>query len=284
VSATTKIKTLLAASCVLALGSGCVRVPNALNPGIHGSIGNTSSGFLTDGIAIKNDGDVRWLRPNDRHFGIPRFVASIERAAHVVAGERRDSILVTADLSRPRGGRISPHLSHAAGRDADILLFATTLDGAPVQSPGFVSFDEDGIGWDKMHGRYLRFDVEREWLFIKAMLEDEDARVQWIFISEVLKAIVVEYARARGDDPDTILHAMEVMHQPHPGGVHDDHVHVRTDCSPDDLVFGCEHTGPWRAWHKQATPDPDKDLDLVMEIAKPIPGSAPPPDAISLAH
>ena len=258
-------------SLLLLCSSACGRVPNGLNPAIGGSIGNTSSGFLTRGVAVRNDGDVRWLRDNGRHYGIPRFVSAIERAALKVARERPDSVLTTGDLSLPRGGRISPHLSHAAGRDADLLLYLTTLEGAPVLSPGFVSFEADGLGWDRKSGRYLRFDVDREWLLIKSLLEDDDARIQWVFISDVLKAIVVEWARARGDSPDTILHAQEVMHQPHPGGVHDDHIHVRTDCSPQEEAFGCGHTGPSRSWHKPEEPiAPDSDEVLVRAISEPI--------------
>ncbi len=40
-------------------------------------------------------------------------------------------------------------MSHRTGHDADILLFVTTLSGAPVPSPGFVRFDTDGLAWDE---------------------------------------------------------------------------------------------------------------------------------------
>jgi penicillin-insensitive murein endopeptidase len=258
-----------------ALAVGCTRTPSPLNPAIHGSIGTTSTGFLTEGVPIANAGETRWLRDNERHYGIPRFVRAVERAARAVTSERPGSVLVTGDISARRGGRISHHLSHASGRDADLLLYLQTLEGVPVAlSPGFLSFDADGLAWDRFHGRFVRFDVAREWLLVKTLLEDDEARVQWIFISEVLKAIVVEWARANGDSAETaetIRRAQDVMHQPHPGEPHDDHIHVRTGCTAEDVADGCQQTGPERDWWKDpAAPLPDSDADLVMAIAVPI--------------
>src|SRR5262249_5534461 len=85
-------------------------------------------------------------------------------------------------------------------------------------------------------------------LLVKALVEDPDARVQWIFANRNVKATLVQWARARGESGDTIVRAMDVMAEPHPGGPHDDHVHVRTACSPAEVVAGCEHTGPRRPW------------------------------------
>jgi penicillin-insensitive murein endopeptidase len=117
-----------------------------------------------------------------------------------------------------------------------------------VESPGFIRVGRDGLAWDDRGKRFLRFDVERTWLLIKALMEDPEGRVQWVFVNTNVEALLVEWARARGESGETILRAMEVMLEPHPGGAHDDHVHVRTACSPAELVAGCEHTGPRRAW------------------------------------
>ena len=75
-----------------------------------------------------------------------------------------------------------------------------TLDGAPVQSPGFVSVGADGLAWDDAHDRYLRFDVEREWLLVKALVEDR-ARAHPVDLRRAtsVEAMLVEWARARGD-------------------------------------------------------------------------------------
>ena len=92
-------------------------------------------------------------------------------------------------------------------------------------------FGADGLARDEAHGRWLRFDVEREWLLVRALLEDPEARIQWIFVSDVVQAMLLEWALARGDSAETIQRAQTVMLQPNPGGVHDDHLHVRTTCS-----------------------------------------------------
>jgi penicillin-insensitive murein endopeptidase len=215
---------------------------------------------------------LRWLRGNDRHFGLPRFAEAIERAAALVAHERPGARLTVGDLSiASGGGPLAPHFSHRSGVDADLLFYATTLDGAPVDSPGFVHFGADGLARDEAHARWLRFDVDREWLLVRALVEDPEARVQWIFVSDVVHAILIDWALARGDSPETIERAEEVMHQPHPGGVHDDHIHVRTTCSPDETVAGCEPIGPQRPWLAYDLPPlDDRNEELALALLQPL--------------
>lgn len=206
-------------------------------------------GVLTDAAELPPQGEGhRWLRGDDRHHGLPRFVRAIERAASAVVRERPGALLAVGDLSVRSGGPLLPHFSHRTGRDADLLFYVTTLDGAPVPSPGFVHVGPDGLAWDPEGKRFLRFDVERQWLLVKTLVEDDDARIQWVFISRSAEALLVEWAKARGERAETIARAMDVMLQPSPGGVHDDHVHVRTACAPDELARGCEPTGPVRPW------------------------------------
>jgi penicillin-insensitive murein endopeptidase len=232
------------------LATGCARAPSPLAPQLEGSIGMPHRGVLTGSAELPRHGDgFRWLRGDDRHHGVPRFVAAIERAAAQVAHERPGAPLAVGDLSAATGGKISHHSSHRTGRDVDLLLYLTTLDGAPVDSPGFIRVGKDGLAWDEEHDRFLRFDVEREWLLVKALVEDEDANVQWIFVAHPLRSLLVEWARARGEPPETILRAMQVMVQPRPPAeAHDDHVHVRTACTFEEVAAGCEPTGPQRAW------------------------------------
>lgn len=234
----------------MALLSGCGRAPSPLAPALSGSIGMPHRGVLHGGVELRPRGEgFSWLRNDDRHFATPRFVAAIERAAHAVARQRPGSTLLVGDLSRERGGRLLPHLSHRSGRDADLLLYLVTLDGEPVVSPGFVHVGADGLAWDAEGKRWLRLDVERQWLLVKAFVEDPDARVQWMFVSRNVEALLLEWARARGEPAETIVRAMDVMLQPAPPAqAHDDHVHVRTACAAEEIASGCEPTGPKRAW------------------------------------
>jgi penicillin-insensitive murein endopeptidase len=260
----------------LALGvacAACARSPSPLAPVWSGSIGAPSCGVLRNGCEVRADSaGLRWLRHNDRHWALPRFAEAIERAAAAVARERGGGLLEIGDLSiRTGGGPLAPHFSHRSGVDADLLFYVMTLDGAPVESPGFVHFGADGLARDEAHARWLRLDVERQWLLAKALLEDPDARIQWIFVSDVVQAKLLEWALARGDSVETIRRAREVMAQPSPGGVHDDHFHVRTSCSPDEAVAGCVAVGPRRGWLTYDMPPLDEtDEDLALDLMAPM--------------
>jgi penicillin-insensitive murein endopeptidase len=159
--------------------------------------------------------------------------------------------------------------------DADLLFYTTTLDGAPTPSPGFVHFGAEGLAWDEAHERSVRLDVEREWLLVKSLIEDPDARIEWLFVSDVVAAMLIEWAVARGESATTVDRARAVMLEPHPGGVHDDHVHLRTACSPDEVVSGCVPTGPRRPWLKYELPPApaEADADLARDLLDPISAS-----------
>ncbi|MCW5835175.1 MAG: penicillin-insensitive murein endopeptidase [Labilithrix sp.] len=257
----------------VASAAGCARAPSSLAPQFGGSIGMPHRGVLTASAELPAEGEgYKWLRQDDRHHGLPRFVRAIERAAGTVARERPGAMLGVGDLSTRTGGQLLPHLSHRTGRDADLLLYLTTLDGAPVESPGFIHVGRDGLAWDDKGKRFLRFDVERTWLLVKTLVEDPDARIQWVFANRNIEALLIEWARARGEPGETIVRAMDVMREPRPGGPHDDHVHIRTACSPAELVAGCEHTGPVRPWIEaldRSERDASTDWELVDALFRP---------------
>lgn len=228
---------------------GCARAPSPLTPQLHGSIGMPHRGVLTGAAELPRTGEgYRWLRQDERHYGLPRFVASIERAAARVSRERPGGTLSIGDLSVKRGGQLLPHLSHRSGRDADLLLYLTTPEGAPATSPGFVHVEADGLAWDEHGQRFYRVDLEREWLLVKSLLEDDEARIQWMFCSHVVAAMLLEYGRARGERGEILWRAQQVLVQPQPGGPHDDHIHVRTACTQEEMAAGCEWSGPMRDW------------------------------------
>ena len=272
-----------AALSVVALASaGCARAPSPLTPHWAGSIGLPHRGVLTQPSELPAEGNgYRVLSANDRHFGTPRFVSTIARAAATVNRQRPGSTLTVGDLSAKNGGKISSHSSHRSGRDADLLLYMTTLEGAPVTVGSFLHVGPDGLAWDEAEKRFLRFDVEREWLLVKALVEDPEARVQWLFVSKPVEAMLIDWARARGESGDTIVRAMDTLLQPGPPAQsHDDHIHVRITCDPHEVAAGCEPHGPVRPWvaASDATPsltaaaDPESpsNLELVQSLVLPI--------------
>jgi penicillin-insensitive murein endopeptidase len=267
---------IVAGALAVGLGggaTGCARAPSPLAPVWQGSIGEPSRGCLAQGAEVRADAaGLCWLRHNDRHWAVPRFAAAIERAAEAVETERPGGLLGVGDLStRSGGGPLAPHFSHRSGVDADLLFYVTTLEGAPVESPGFVHFGADGLARDEAHARWLRFDVARQWLLTRTLLEDPEARVQWIFVSEVVQATLLEWAVARGESPEIVRRAHQVMAQPSPGGVHDDHFHVRTACSPEEAVAGCSLVGPRRAWLRyDLEVIPESDAELARSLFVPL--------------
>ncbi len=257
----------------VALSAGCARAPSPLAPTWAGSIGEPSRGVLASGAELPADANgLRWLRRNDRHWALPRFAEAIARAAEAVSRDRAGGLLEVGDLSvRTGGGPLAPHFSHRSGVDADLLFYVTTVGGAPVESPGFVHFGADGLARDEAHDRWLRLDVARQWLLAKALLEDPQARIQWIFVSDVVQAQLLEWAIARGESPELVRRARAVMAQPSPGGVHDDHFHVRTACSPEEVAEGCQPVGPRRPWMDyDSAPAPDSDAELALDLFLPM--------------
>ena len=231
------------------LGFGCGRSPTPLHPAFAGSIGLPHHGVLSQSTELPKKGvGYTFLRDNERHFATARFARVLLRAAQHVETERPGGTLVLGDLSTAKGGVLLPHLSHRTGRDADLIFYATTLAGAAVAAPDFLHYQSDGLAWDPKAKRHLRLDVEREWLLLKALLMDPEGHIQWLFINNTVKTQLLAWGRARGEAPELLFRADEVMFEPHPGGAHDDHVHVRTACTSEERAAGCEHSGPERPW------------------------------------
>ncbi len=228
---------------------GCVNAPSPLAPNVHGTVGMTHRGVLDGGTELPKEGEgFRFLRDNGRHYATSRFARVLQRAAASVAHARPGATLVLGDISTREGGQLLPHFSHRAGRDADLVYYFTTEGGAPVADHGFLHVGADGLAFDDAKKRFLRFDVEREWLLVKALLEDPEARVQWIFVHDNVKATLLQWARARGESTELLWRAEQLMMQPNPGGPHDDHIHVRTACDQDEVDHGCVPFGPERPW------------------------------------
>lgn len=264
---------------------GCMATPSPLAPSLRGSVGLPHQGVLTHGAVLPRHGEgYRLLRKNGRNWGTARLVALIQGAAKEVARLRPGGPpLLIGDMSARFGGEASGHRSHRSGRDADLLIFALTPDGRPVASPGFVEFGPDGLARGP-EDEFFRVDVEREWLLIKALVTAPEAHVQWLFIARWIEALIIEHARARGEDPELVWHAENVLLQPGDSADHDDHLHLRVACSPDEAVAGCLGGGPYWPWIAQppqlaAPPDDELAAALLSDL---LPG-APLPAAMSAA-
>lgn len=230
--------------------SACWDVPNPLAPTLSGPVGVPHHGVLTAGHALDPKGQgYQRLRRDDVRWGTPRLVTALRDASAAVDRQRPGAApLVVADLSGRRGGRIPRHRSHRTGRDVDLLFYVTTPTGRSIENPGFVHFGRDSLAKTDGAGRFVQLDVPRQWLLIKALLNDPQAQVQWLFIARWLEALLIEYAQARGEPQELILRAERTLHQPSDSASHDDHIHMRLACTPSERAKGCWDRGPRWPW------------------------------------
>lgn len=229
--------------------AGCVGTPSPLTPNVRGSVGLPHFGVLTDAVSLpKRTHTFRLYRDaSAARWGTPRLIATIQHAAATVSRLRPGAPLLVGDLSAKYGGFRTGHRSHRTGRDVDLLLYVTTPDGRSIPSPGFVLFGPDGLA-ETPAGTFVRFDIERNWQFVKALVTSPKADVQWIFLARWLEALLIEHARARGEDLELIWKAENVLLQPADSAPHDDHFHLRIACTQDELVSGCDVHGPAWPW------------------------------------
>lgn len=254
--------------------NGCSRMPSAVTPSLRGSVGLPHYGFLTDAVELPLSGPgYRCFDPSGHHFGTRPLIDAITYGAEQVKRERPDSQpLLVGDLSAKTGGSLHHHASHRTGRDVDLLFYTTTLAGEPIESPGWVKFGPDGLGLARVADgyRYVRLDIERNWLLTKALLNAPAAPPVWLFVAKPIEALITEYALARGEDPELVWHAENVMQQPTNSLPHDDHVHLRIACTADMVVAGCEDSGPRWPWlapvPSLSWPDNDDDIAKFVDV------------------
>lgn len=202
------------------------------------SLGAPNAGSLVGGIQLPES--PLYIRRNAAiMYGsastIARLQAAIYRFRRLYA---YSGVLVVADLSRPEGGRLPPHLSHQSGRDVDIWL--PTLRGA---------YDQ----------RYLAEDRrphpdEVNWLATWGLIESllAEGGVRYIFLSRTIQDRLYRAAEAMGASPAELA---RIQWQPEgadpraPGMIapirdaagHTGHIHVRFTCGDDEP--GCQEHG-----------------------------------------
>lgn len=256
---------------VAAWVTACTSVPSPLSPSVRGSIGTPSFGVLTEASQLPAQGiGFRRLRPwANTNNGTPSLVSALTEAAAEVA-KTPGAPLIVADMAGPRGGKLSGHSSHRTGRDVDLLFFFTTPAGVPVDAPGFVRVGADGLAYvGRAQGGplFVRIDIPRSWALVKALLQQSNVEIEWIFVVRHIEALLIEYARAKGEPLELIWRAESVLQQPTDSAPHDDHFHLRVACSHDETLAGCASMGPRWPWLKPLpawTPELDAQLTAIV--------------------
>jgi penicillin-insensitive murein endopeptidase len=191
-------------------------------------------------------------------YGTLEMVRGLVDAGARVERELGGLPVTINDLSHESGGPIPHHRSHQSGRDVDVLFYQLGPDGEPIESVG-AFFDPSGAGVDfrdladPADDVALRLDIPRTWLFVQALVEDDRAQLQHIFIAEHLRTLLLDYARAHDVPAATIARFAAMSCQP--SYPHDDHFHFRFFCAPDDIPEGCRDSPPMYPWQRQRLED-----------------------------
>jgi penicillin-insensitive murein endopeptidase len=219
------------------------------------SVGGPSSGSLRGAIALpeRAPGLVsNPRRPNATAFyGTAEMINALTRAAATVDRALPGGTLAVNDIGFREGGPIDHHGSHQAGRDADVLFYLLDAREQPHPSIG-VPIDPDGRGtdyrdlMDPSDDIPLHIDLPRTWRFVQALVEDEQALVQRIFVVEHVRSMLLEEASRQHAPAAAVQRFSEVTCQP--AYAHDDHLHIRLFCTDEDLANGCADSVPMYPW------------------------------------
>lgn len=191
------------------------------------SVGAPNGGKLARGEKLASNRSLE-VRGGGHAWGTPELVQVLKRSAAKVRKKHKGSVLFVGDLSAKHGGPLFGHNSHQSGRDADVGFYMKHDDGKQVNPHRFVPFGGDGRARD---GAIVRFDDERNWLFIESLITDPKVDVRYIFISMGLRKRLLTYAsQKRKVAPDLYTKAAAALMSPADVDVHDDHFHVRIAC------------------------------------------------------
>ena len=208
--------------CCFVLGqslTGCR--PGTYTYDKDGSIGRPSDGRLRSGEQLLPRDGIQ-LNAEDRSWGTEETISLMNLAIDRVQEKYPDTCdMFIGDISRRKGGRLRPHISHKSGRDIDVSYYA--------HDNRFIRFIPMNVN---------NLDVEKTWYFLETLLLTErvtlilmDYRLQKVFYGylETIypKRILrhyFQYPRKTGNRRGIIRHA--------PG--HMDHLHIRFKCPKED--------------------------------------------------
>lgn len=131
--------------------------------------------------------------------------------------------LTLSDISKLKGGLLAPHLSHQIGMDADVGYPSTD---EKIKFPVVVE-----MGTRKFNSSV--FSVAKTYDLLKFAYQQNDLKIDRIFIDRSIKSALCEYAKAKGElagkDKELVQNLFKSMQ--HVKG-HGDHFHLRLKCTP----------------------------------------------------
>lgn len=221
----------------------------ARDPGNGLSLGNTSTGQLRAGVPLPLDGDhlaVLSSHHKRRAYfaaeNLAQILNDVAQTLHSSGAPR----LVVGDASAESGGDLPRHASHNSGRDVDIAFYLKNAAGESVEARQYVAF-RDASTLASSDGTW-RFDLERNWALVEALIRHPEVEVQYVFVYEPLRQRLLAHAAQQGVEADVIARAERILRQPGDSAPHDDHFHLRVFCSERDRLEGCDNRAPFWPW------------------------------------
>jgi penicillin-insensitive murein endopeptidase len=208
------------------------------------SVGTVTDGYLVNAAAVPSHESLEILprqRARELRYGTQEMMDLLVETAERVAIQHEGTVVQLGNVGRQYGGDIPYSVSHNSGRDADLAFLATDPKGRPALLPDLLRFDEHGRS--VAFNGYYRFDVERNWSLVRSLVLSSKAQLQYIFISDPLREMLLDHARESGENPGIVQRAATLLRQPGPSIPHNDHLHLRIYCSQFDVGGGCDQTG-----------------------------------------
>ncbi len=185
-----------------------------------------SNSTLLSGELLPDNPSLYTKHDPENAWGTPRMLRSLIHAAAEVKRQIPEvSPLVIGDISKEGGGELQGHKSHRGGSDADIGLY---YKNGKKRKNGF------------LYVTSTAFDLEANWLLIKALLDSND--VERILVDQSLVNALRRYVVKKGEmtqqqanytfpplmEQKIWLRTKVVHHTPG----HKHHYHVRVYCHP----------------------------------------------------
>lgn len=219
------------------------------------SRGHANDGSLFRGVRLSDQGTGYRSIPSrpefDYKFGTEELIAAIITIGADVERQAPGATLIIGDLSVEGGGPTSRHESHQAGRDVD-LLFYSLNDAGEIIRPRGVAYDGQGRAVKRDRSAEViedrLFDTHRNWLVLRSLIENADAHLQRVIVSEPLRTLMLDHARSRHEPAWIIERAGDVTCDS--WSPHDNHFHVRLFCTAEDYRRGCRDEYPLYPWRR----------------------------------
>jgi LysM repeat protein len=193
------------------------------------SIGRPEHGYLRKPTRLPRSSQY-YRRRVERTYAVANLIDHTLNAIAIVHDRfPKAHRLAIGDLSDEDGGSLSGHASHQSGRDIDIGLFYRQVPAG---------YPEEFVVATK-----TSFDAEKTWALLEALVASagQPGGVEKVFVDYELQGWLYAEARKQGWSKSRLVDVFQypdgksakhgvIRHHPK----HDDHLHVRFACLPDD--------------------------------------------------